>query len=274
VAYAPAALASDVGMRYRLYDARGYDYPVERRYDTLWRRDVATGHPPQPKITLAPITPRSLPILSLFGVSDVIQRTDEPPLRGPGLRLAYDGPDARVYGNDHALPRVFLVGAQLPVSGERAALAAIERPGFDARRAAVTERALPGLPSGAAAAARAPGTARLTTYRPEHVVIQARADRRAELVLTDVSFPGWEATIDGRPVRLDRVNYLFRGVTIPAGAHRVEMRYRPASWRAGWIVSAVALAVLALLAALGVRARRRRSDGPSPADHAHGDARW
>ena len=31
----------DLAMRYGLYDARGYDYPVERRYDTLWRATVA-----------------------------------------------------------------------------------------------------------------------------------------------------------------------------------------------------------------------------------------
>jgi hypothetical protein len=257
-AFSPVALPPDVGMRYRLYDARGYDYPVERRYDTLWRRDVVTGRPPQPKITFAQITPRSLPILSLFGVADVIQQAGEPLLSGPGLRVAYDGPDARVYANDRALPRAFLVGGQRPVSDETAALRAIERPGFDARRLVVTERPLPGLSSGGSGAgARPPGSARLKTYRPEHVVLEARADRPAELVLSDVSFPGWEVTVDGRPARLDRVDYLFRGVTLTAGLHRVEMRYRPASWRAGWILSAVALAALAVLALLGLRGRRR-----------------
>jgi uncharacterized protein (TIGR03382 family) len=37
------------------------------------------------------------------------------------------------------------------------------------------------------------------------------------------------------------------------------MRYRPASWRAGWIISAVALLVLAGLAAAAVRRRRRQA---------------
>ena len=34
---APSPLPVDLAMRYGLYDARGYDYPVERRYDRLWR---------------------------------------------------------------------------------------------------------------------------------------------------------------------------------------------------------------------------------------------
>ena len=36
-------LQPDLAMRYGLYDARGYDYPVERRYDTLWRAAATTG---------------------------------------------------------------------------------------------------------------------------------------------------------------------------------------------------------------------------------------
>jgi uncharacterized membrane protein YfhO len=70
-----------------------------------------------------------------------------------------------------------------------------------------------------------------------------------------VAYPGWEATVDGRPSRLDRVDYLFRGVPVAAGRHVVELRYRPASWRAGWIVSLVALLALLATAAIGWRRR-------------------
>ena len=33
-------LTANVGMRFGLSDARGYDYPTEKRYDALWRRAV------------------------------------------------------------------------------------------------------------------------------------------------------------------------------------------------------------------------------------------
>ena len=76
------------------------------------------------------------------------------------------------------------------------------------------------------------------------------------LVLTDTHFPGWHAEVDGEPAEVHRVDYLLRGVALPAGRHRVEFTYRPASWRAGWIVSLVT--AIALLAALAYGRRRKR----------------
>ena len=60
---------------------------------------------------------------------------------------------------------------------------------------------------------------------------------------------------------VQRVDYLIRGVSVPAGAHRVEFRYQPSSWRAGWIVSAVALLVILAAAALGWRRRQHSASG-------------
>ena len=36
--------------------------------------------------------------------------------------------------------------------------------------------------------------------------------------------------MDGREAPLERVDYLLRGVMLPAGRHRVEFTYEPASW--------------------------------------------
>jgi uncharacterized membrane protein YfhO len=83
------------------------------------------------------------------------------------------------------------------------------------------------------------------------------------LVLTDTWYPGWKAKVDGREVPVERVDYTLRGVPIGAGAHTVEFTYEPLSWRIGWIVSALALAGLAVVLAVGLRRRR---------DHAERDA--
>jgi hypothetical protein len=256
-------LPADVGMDFGLYDARGYDYPVDKRFDALWRRSVApgVGDFTQPE-EFAASTPAAVQALDLLSVSDLLigpLQAIKSPLSGPGLHVAYRGRDGVVYANDRALPRVLLVSAQQSVPSDAAALAAVTAPGFDGRRVAVTEQATPGVPAGSAPAAAAPGgSARLLSDEAQRVRIDATAPRRSLLVLTDTWFPGWKATVDGHPAPLQRVDYLLRGVTVGPGHHLVEMRYAPSGWRIGRIVSVVSLLVLIALAVLGLRARRRR----------------
>jgi uncharacterized membrane protein YfhO len=72
-----------------------------------------------------------------------------------------------------------------------------------------------------------------------------------------VDFPGWKVKVDGKSADLHRVDYLLRGTSLPAGRHRVEFSYEPLSFRAGWIISLIAL--LALAGAAGVALRRGRA---------------
>jgi hypothetical protein len=253
-------LPPNIAMSYGLYDVRGFDYPVERRYARLWREvpDGSVGGDIAPHF--ATITPRSLRVLSLLSVSDLIQGRSDGRPRGSGLRLAYDGPDARVYANERALPRVFLVDRQRTVADGDAALAAVTSPAFDGTRVAITERAIPGVQQAAGGSRGRAGGARLVSYDAERAVVEVRAARRSVLVLTDTYFPGWKARVDGDPVHIERVNYLLRGVPVGEGTHRVEFRYEPASWRVGWIVSLIAALALAAAAVIGLRARRRRPE--------------
>jgi hypothetical protein len=252
-------LQPNLGMRYGLYDARGYDYPVERRYDRFWRATAGIPGDVIPPNQRAMPTVEGMRGMSLLSVSDIMQDPSDPILRLPGLRVAYSGRDARVYRNTRALPRAFLVDRQRTVPGADRALAATIDPRFDARTTAVTERAVPGLPQADGRPSRPAGTARIVRYGDDRAAVLTRASRPSMLVLTDAHFPGWRATVDGRPASIERVNYLVRGVIVPAGRHRVEFRYEPLSWRIGWIVSALSLIAVAGVAAAGWRRQRRRA---------------
>jgi hypothetical protein len=257
VAYQP--LASDLAMTYDLYDARGYDFPVEKRFDRLWRRSVAPDVVTitQP-VEYATATPAALRALSLLSVGDLLQEPGAPAPRAPGLRRAYRGADADVYANENALPRAFLVGSQRVVASEDEALAAVTAPGFDGRGVAITESAVEGLPRGAGGASA--GEAELVSYEHERVLVDATARRPALLVLTDVHFPGWQVRVDGSEADLERVDYLLRGVMLEPGRHRVEFAYRPASWTVARVLTLAGLVALAAALAAGLvpRLRRRR----------------
>ena len=78
----------------------------------------------------------------------------------------------------------------------------------------------------------------------------------SELVLSDTYYPGWNVTVNGQPAGIDEVDYLLRGVHVPAGDDRMVFSYDPGSFTAGWTVS------LGATAARDRGARRRPSQAP------------
>lgn len=75
---------------------------------------------------------------------------------------------------------------------------------------------------------------------PHRLVVEINAGDPGYLVISDVWYPGWRAYVDGQRVGIKRANYLFRGLSIPAGEHVIEMRYQPISFLVGGLVSAAA----------------------------------
>jgi hypothetical protein len=140
------------------------------------------------------------------------------------------------------------------VFAERVAFAATEEEALGAYVAAD----LAGMPTvileGTARAAAGPGRVLSAERGDDRVRIEAEGTA-GTLVVNDAWWPGWQATIDGRPVAIWRADFLVRAVPWPAGRHVLEMRYEPEEVRAGWIVSACGLAALALAAALTLRRR-------------------
>jgi uncharacterized membrane protein YfhO len=148
------------------------------------------------------------------------------------------------------------------VNGGDAAREAVTAADFSAREVAVTERRVDGIRSRSTGSAT--GRARITDYERERVAVKTNSAQPALLVLTDSWFPGWKAKVDGARAPVERVDYVIRGVKVPAGTHEVEFTYEPASWRAGWILSLLALLAIACASTIGWRRYRRERGHPGP----------
>jgi hypothetical protein len=91
---------------------------------------------------------------------------------------------------------------------------------------------------------------RIVDTRVENSRLEWRVvtEGRALLVVADTWFPGWTATVDGRPAPIEIVDGFVRGVYIhSAGEHRVVMRFWPWSLTAGLMVTALGLIALVSL---------------------------
>jgi hypothetical protein len=63
------------------------------------------------------------------------------------------------------------------------------------------------------------------------------------LVLADAVYPGWSATVDGRPASIQTYDGFLRAIQVPAGPSRVVFRYQPASLLIGLALSAAGIAL-------------------------------
>ncbi len=74
---------------------------------------------------------------------------------------------------------------------------------------------------------RVPGLVKILTYRPGRVQLKAQADESCMLRVAERWDPDWRAEVDGKPVAIQRIDYLCQGIAIPEGTHRVNLIYSP-----------------------------------------------
>jgi hypothetical protein len=182
-------------------------------------------------------------ILALLNVRHVLSPF---PAAVRGFLPAGEDEGLRRYEVQGPYGRAFLPpAARLATDDE--AFEALRTPGFDPGRTALVAplpegiRLPPPRPSGSWAVAR------FLSDEPERAEMSTSASAASLLVLTRTWDAGWTAKIDGEPVPVLRAHLALLAVVVPPGEHRVEVAYRPASFRLGlWFSAAGLLGVLAL----------------------------
>ena len=155
-----------------------------------------------------------------------------------------------VLKNNDALPRAYLVPQIEAAPDASAVIKKLSDPAFEPRETVLTEAPPPhSLPASNVPAAEL-GTARVMYRGATRVVVEAEAKTECVLVLSDAYYPGWSATIDGKPAAIFPAYYVFRGVILPAGRHEVIYTYIPWTFKAGMAASVTTLIATSLCALL------------------------
>jgi 2-polyprenyl-3-methyl-5-hydroxy-6-metoxy-1,4-benzoquinol methylase len=224
-------LATGWPLAYRVEDVNGFNSLQTRRYtDYLFSQkteDVSYGMLSNPK-RLA----ENDPIFNSLNVKYVFIPTGRQPQIGKHLQLVYENEFARVYLNTTCWPRVFFPDSVRVELDPQEILERVTATGYDARKETyVEDREFVAPVRG--------GAARATVVRRsnDRIEVKTTTDSHRLLVLSEIYAPGWKAYIDGAKAPVFRVNYLFRGVTVPPGQHTVRFAYRPASLTIGSLIS-------------------------------------
>lgn len=73
---------------------------------------------------------------------------------------------------------------------------------------------------------------KLTKYEPNEIVYQTQTQQPQFAVFSEIYYnneKGWKAYIDGEKAKHIRVNYVLRGMKIPAGKHKIHFKFEPSS---------------------------------------------
>ncbi|MES2678616.1 MAG: YfhO family protein [Bacteroidota bacterium] len=99
----------------------------------------------------------------------------------------------------------------------------------------------------------ADGKIALTSYQPNHLVYETDAREEEFAVFSEIYYPkGWNAYVDGQLRPHIGVDYVLRGMIIPAGRHKVEFRFEPATYKTGNLISVIGSILLILTIALSI----------------------
>ncbi|MDP3046899.1 MAG: YfhO family protein, partial [Chloroflexota bacterium] len=85
------------------------------------------------------------------------------------------------------------------------------------------------------------------TNQPDRLRLDVQSSTQAMVVVSELYYPGWRATVDGTETPIYRADHALRAVMVPAGRHSVEMVFNPLSFRMGAVISLATIVAAALV---------------------------
>lgn len=172
------------------------------------------------------------PSLNMLNARYIVYNQEQPPLRNPFA-----------YGNAWFVGQVEMVGN---ADEEISALNTI-----DPLRVAVVNKRFADVLKGFTPVLDSTATIVLDSYSPSKLVYTSKTRMEQLAVFSEIYYqPGWQATIDGKPVSHFRVDWTLRAMLIPAGEHEIVFEFKPEGYiTATYVASYSSILILLLLLA-------------------------
>ena len=99
---------------------------------------------------------------------------------------------------------------------------------------------------------------KLTAYAPNQLTYEVKSATGGVMVFSEIYYPEWTATVDGKPVEIGRVDYVLRALKVDKGHHQVVLTFDPKSVKQTETVAYAAYVVLLLVVLFGLYAEWKR----------------
>lgn len=93
---------------------------------------------------------------------------------------------------------------------------------------------------------------KLTTYEPNRLVYESHSEKEGIAVFSEIYYPGWTATIDGKETEIACADYILRALRIPAGTHTLEFTFDPQSIHTTETIAYIGIVLLILGVVAGI----------------------
>lgn len=160
------------------------------------------------------------------------------PKSAPDPNPVYQDGDWKVYKMPNAFPRAWVVHQLVAAPSHASAFKQLDQ--VDLHRTAIVETRLPQP----LVTASSPDSVTFASYDADNISLDVTASSSGLLVLSEMYYPGWRATINGKPSLIYPVDGALRGIPVSPGANHIELDYAPASFRIGAALSLFTLICL------------------------------
>lgn len=218
---------------YHAVKLRRYQELIDYRLDGEYRNIIGALQKAQSIQDIMPVLAAS-PSLNMLNTRYIIYNLDQAPIRNP-----------YAYGNAWFVDKVDIVEN---ADAEIDALNTI-----DPLKTAVVDKRFAKDLEGFTPQVDSTATIVLEKYRPNRLTYKTKASSEQLAVFSEIYYPGWKVTIDGKEATHFRADWILRGMLVPAGEHTIVFDFHPDTYVLATNVSAYSsfLILLLLIAAVG-----------------------
>lgn len=226
----------NIRMQYRLESLEGYDaiYPVNiaKLIAVINSENIDAS----PQGRYGTVSNKYSSLLGLTNTKYILNLENEdnlklPPAEG-GYKEVFRDRSVVIYENQNSLPRSFWVGDWEFRNDDQNILENIVQGRLDTDKKILMSGEGPdSLHDGSDAKVE------YLQYSDLESLISVKSDIEGYLFVSDAYYPGWKAYLNGEEVDIERADYAFRAVKVPAGHSVVRFIYRPRSFFYGLYLS-------------------------------------